>query len=123
MNQARQTSFAILQAAMQPEILYDYDLFDIVGSWVATRPYVAMAMLAHAADITRGGTDDLTYTDIIIEVYRRTFFENEQPSDYGLEALSEENCLRLANHMAGSLAMDKHQGTHDSFLEAPAILQ
>lgn len=119
--------FEPVAAAICRQDLSIGDLLNIIGGFAGTSPRIAQAMAFHARDFM-GELDDArddtrTYSNIIAETYRRTFFDEEQATKYGTEALYEqgpETLKSFADHLlscfAMDVAMDKAQATSRMFI-------
>lgn len=86
-----QSLFAELETVIRVEEHTDVDLMDIIGGFAKTSPDVAHAIAMHARDILGTSTDtDVSYTDIICECYRRTFFDPEMSARYRTDFISKD---------------------------------
>jgi hypothetical protein len=79
--------FKPLEAAIRADDEYsDADLFDIIGGISAQSGRVGASMCFHVRDIIKEhGAADLSYTDITIQAYWRTFFSPEHAGKYGTD--------------------------------------
>lgn len=90
-NDTHQSLFAELETIIRAEEHTDVDLMDIIGGFAKTSPQVAHAIAMHSRDILGTSTDsDVSYTDLICECYRRTFFDPEMSMRYGTDFLSTD---------------------------------
>lgn len=75
--------FADLETVLRRTEYTDVDLFDLIGSFSDSSPTIAKAMSFHARDILGSTNEEANYTDIMVEVFRRTFFDDEMAARYG----------------------------------------
>ena len=100
--------FAPLREELSKRGYTTADLFEMIGCWVEDAPHISRAMALHSRDIlaTSHSTDA---TAILIEVYRRTFFDRTCAVLYGTAQLCEEGPAALDGLVAyviASLRMD-----------------
>jgi hypothetical protein len=101
--------FEPLRQVLAKQTFFDYTLYDIIADFVTVQPQVAYAMASHARDITQHEADeDMTYTDLVIEVYRRTFYDPDKSKEYGTSFYADDPAMlqQLTNFMVDSYAMD-----------------
>lgn len=79
--------FKPLEAYIRTEEYTDIDLFNMIGEYAAIAPHVAQALAFQTRDILKSdfGGDDRSYTDILVELYWRTFFSPEHAGIYGTD--------------------------------------
>lgn len=84
-----ETIFAKLDKAIRKEKYEAADLFALIGSFIQEAPGIAYAMSQHASEILAPGHPIPygTYTDVAVEVYRRTFFDPEEAAKYGTDQM------------------------------------
>ncbi len=93
MNQAQQeinSHFERLAAAVRQQEHTDVDFFHMIGEMVSVEPRVGAAFAFHARDILGSSTEDVNYSELVIEVYRRTFFDNEQSKKYNTAYFADD---------------------------------
>lgn len=78
--------FAPLEAFIRSDEYTDADLFIQIADMTKQSARIGEAALRHAADIIQEhGTKDMTYTDITVQVFYRTFFSPEHAGKYGTD--------------------------------------
>lgn len=92
--------FALLEAAIRISNYQQSDVFQVIADWSANGDrIVGHAMAEHAAAILRSiecqdaATIEWTCTDVIVEMYRRTFFHEETARRFGTHFLIEDLSL------------------------------
>jgi hypothetical protein len=64
----------------------DIEIFTLIGNFADAEPVIARALSFHTRDVLHeAGENEIDYTDVACEVYRRTFFDPEQATKYGTE--------------------------------------
>lgn len=117
--------FEPLKQALMARSYSAADVFHIIGGFAETSPPVAQAMAFHCRDIVAAaeaeGTE-YTYKEVLVEMYRRTFFALEHAEKYGTANLIEqgEDMLRsFADYLITSLDMDDAQDVAQGFAHLP----
>lgn len=88
-----QTIFARMATAMRNNSYLESDLYDLIGSFAEVADdnpgysRIAAALAYHARDIVIETGPPESYTELMIEVYRRTFFDAEFAAIYGTQDL------------------------------------
>lgn len=75
--------FGMMERAIRLNEYGPDDLLQMVGGLVLTGPVLAQAISMHAADFIRDSQDEVTWTDIVVEAYRRALFDSEKSPLYG----------------------------------------
>lgn len=75
--------FGMMERAIRLNEYGPDDLLQMVGGLVLTGPVLAQAISMHAADFIRDAQDEVTWTDIVVEAYRRALFDIEKSQLYG----------------------------------------
>lgn len=100
----------------------DVDAFTIVGNFIPVHPQIAHALAMHIADVLNEHKADVDWTDIIVETYRRTFFDRETASKYGTAyiALDDEKVKHFADFIVNSFVIHEAGATNAVILQQPA---
>lgn len=115
--------FAPLRASLLSRSLTDIDMLELIGGFIGHNPTFAQALTYHARDIIEEHealerTAD--YGEIIVEMYRRTFFDRPHADRYGtgqMLDLGEEVMREFVNHLIVSEQMDRAQAQAGSFVQ------
>jgi hypothetical protein len=117
-NGPNMTVFEPLRKVLSEHTYFDYNLYDIIADFAVVQPQVAYAMASHARDITQfEADDDMTYTDLVTEVYWRTFYDVEKSKQYGTDYYSGNPVMlqQLTEFMIDGFNMDKTQRAAHQF--------
>lgn len=123
MDKKMQAIFAPLHANLIAQSLTDVDLLDLIAGFTGTNPTYAHAIASHARDFmneSNAAQSEVSYSAIISEAYRRTFFDRETAETYGTQGMleqGEEMLQAFVNHLLVSHAMDSHQIASGNFIE------
>lgn len=83
--------FEPVEAYIRTEEHTDSSLFRFVAALAESAPPFAAAFSRHIADIIdEMGADDLTYSDIMVHAYWRTYFSPEHAGKYGTDELAHD---------------------------------
>lgn len=109
MPTANQAAFTRLEAEyIRTEEWTDIDIFTLVGNFCDADPNIARALAFHSRDVLHEAGDvELNYTDVVVEVYRRTFFDPAEAAKYGTERFTDNTHGHLdvfVDHMITSKA-------------------
>lgn len=103
-------AFVPLKDALIQYNLSDIDMLNLIGGYARSNPVIAQALTFHARDyLTERGTDAVSYSDVIVEMYWRTFFDPEVSKLYGTAGFfpSLAYTSMFANNLADRLNMDR----------------
>jgi hypothetical protein len=75
--------FALMEAAIRLNTYEAADLLFMVADLIPANPVLAAAIGKHAADFIGEAPQDVTWTDIVCEAYRRALFDTEKAQLYG----------------------------------------
>lgn len=112
MKPEMQAAFAPLQQRLQAKEYTDVDLLELIGEFAGHDPRVAQALAFHARDILvehDQASQEVQYSCVLVEVYRRTFFDEETAKKYGTEHIPEkgpEELQALSTFLIHSLDAD-----------------
>lgn len=85
-------NFDLLRTAMMSQDFGIIDLLDMVSGFIKDQPQVGFAFTRHTGDILReldeDTSEDVSFSWVISESYRRTFFDVEAASLYGTETIA-----------------------------------
>lgn len=92
--------FKPLEDFIRADEYTDSDVFHLIADFVGTSPKIGAAIARHAADITDelGGTD-MTYTDVVVHLFWRTFYSPDHAAKYGTEGMVNDP-IKLAQFAA-----------------------
>ncbi len=123
MDKKMQAIFAPLHDNLIAQQLTDVDLLDLIAGFTGTNPTYAHAITSHARDFMaerNAAGEEVSYSAIISEAYRRTFFDRETAETYGTQGMldqGDEMLEAFVNHLLVSHAMDSHQIASGNFVE------
>lgn len=83
----------------------DVDLFALIGNFAVVAPDIAHALSFHARDILADSSEDIDYTDLVSQVYMRTFFEPANAAKYGTGHYAGEDGERLPHFVDYMITM------------------
>lgn len=118
-----QAIFAPLHDNLIAQQLTDVDLLDLIAGFTGTNPTYAHAITSHARDFMterNAAGEEVSYSAIISEAYRRTFFDRDTAETYGTQGMldqGDEMLEAFVNHLLVSHAMDSHQIASGNFVE------
>lgn len=118
-----QAIFAPLHANLIAQQLTDVDLLDLIAGFTGTNPLYAHAIASHARDFmteSNAAGEEVSYSAIISEAYRRTFFDRETAETHGTQGMLDQGEAMLeafVNHLIVSHAMDSRQIASGNFVE------
>ena len=98
----------------------DIDLFTMIGHFATVDSGIASALSLHTADILSSTQEEVDYTYLVGEVYRRTFFDIEHAQKYGTAMIA--NDPDRLKHFVNYLITQKHisdEGHNNVFPFAP----
>lgn len=75
--------FSTMEEAIRLNKYNSDDLLQMVGDLIMSSPVLAHAITMHAADFIKEVDEDVTWTDIVVEAYRRALFDIEKSAQYG----------------------------------------
>lgn len=109
-----QSLFNELADILRTEEHTDVDLMDVIAGFTKDpqTSFIGHAFLMHSRDILGTSTEDLNYTDIIIECYRRTFFDAEMAERYGTNIFI--NDIHMARDFVGYMRAMTTLGERES---------
>lgn len=126
MDAELELAFAPLKHAIEQQELSDVDLLDFIGGYALDNPRITQALAFHARDyLIEAGSSDVTYSAVIAEVYRRTFFDPDTSKLYGTDGVfaSRDALREFADMMTQRLTVDTLQVHPGSFISAPTQQQ
>lgn len=116
--------FEPLRLAITEQNYDDSDVFDLIGAAAEQSPITAVAYALHMRDFIRENSErEFTWAEAVAEVYRRTYFDEEQATKYGTQEVCKagiDTMRNLAEYLTGSLKMDAiatHPGQPSLFSE------
>ena len=104
-----QVIFEPLRVAIENEPYTAADLMSFLGNLVDVDPAVARAACLHASDIFHEPQGGKTFSWVITEIYRRTFFDAPYAALYGTTKLldrGEDTLKQMVEHLLAGLAME-----------------
>lgn len=122
MNKDLEAIFRPLKDRLEGSDLTDIDLVELIGGFAVSSPPVAQALAYHARDFMREcNAAELvaSYSSIIAETYRRTFFDAEHAVTYGTTEMLDkgpEMLKAFTAYLVCCIDMDDHQGTSVNFM-------
>lgn len=124
MTPQMQAVFEPLSQKLQTRVFTDIDLLELIGEFAGNNPPVAVALAFHARDILteHDKADTHTeYTQVVIETYRRTFFDADAAALYGTQHIPQqgpEALGELSKYLIHCLDADDAQETAGCFVPA-----
>jgi hypothetical protein len=80
--------FLPLSQHIEKEEYHDTDMFQLIGDYAVVAPHIARALALHTRDlITEEGDGDMTWTDIVVQVWYRAFFSPTHAALYGTQQM------------------------------------
>ncbi len=100
MDKKTELIFSKLEKAMVARKYASKDLFHIIGAFVEDCPVVSRALAFHSRDILseiETQKIEFDYTEVVVEAYRRTFFDTELAARYGTDEFPKQGIEHLTS--------------------------